>query len=182
MSFGAAFIFDPQTTRAVREVWQAQADAGLPSFMLGVDYPPHMTLLMGEGVDLPGLRPGVAMLASRIRPVPVMFESLGVFPAEYGVVFLAPCIHQGLLDLHAAFWTAFEPFVSGPASQYRPGVWVPHVTLGFQLKSGELGRVTEFLAGWEFPRSGLVTGIEFGDYVPGGSSTLETMWFGEESR
>lgn len=178
MAFGTAFIFDPPTSQAIRQMWRDLETAGLPSYMLSVDYPPHITLLMGEGADLAGLHASLERLAQRTRPVPMTFDSLGVFRAQYGVVFLAPCVHQGLLDLHLAFWQAAEPYVTAPGAQYHPGVWIPHITLAYQLKAGELGPVTEFLAGRDFPAAGQVTGVEFGEYHPDGSCDLTTLRFG----
>ena len=50
MNYGAAFVFDTQTENAMRRLWQAIADAGLPSFMLTIDYPPHLTIFLAEEV------------------------------------------------------------------------------------------------------------------------------------
>ena len=47
MVYGAALIFDEPSESALRGVWQALADSGLPSFMLGVDYPPISGIQFG---------------------------------------------------------------------------------------------------------------------------------------
>ncbi len=71
MNFGVALTFDPQTETAIRGLWQSIAAAGLPSFMSGVDYPPHMTLFMAEEVDLPAYQQQLSILAYLQPLVPI---------------------------------------------------------------------------------------------------------------
>src|SRR5512133_3213126 len=133
MTFGAAFRFDPQTETSLRAGWQAVAEAGLSSFMLGLDYPPHMTLFLSEAMDRPALREAFEALAAKTQPFPTAFAALGIFLGESGVVFLSPIVNQALLDLHAAFWRAAEPHVQAIPAYYSPGQWVPHITLAFAI-------------------------------------------------
>ncbi len=179
---GAILIFSPETDAAVRGLWQAQADAGLPSPMLEVKEPPHMTLFMAEGGDFSGLRAALAALAREMPPLPVDFFSLGVFPAKYGVVFLAPVTNRRLVDLHAAIWSAAHSFLEKPYAQYAPGVWVPHVTLTIDLPPEQIGAAAAFLSGCAWPANGFASGILFGEFLMPGENRQETVYFaGEEN-
>lgn len=179
MTFGAAFLLDPQTEAALRAGWQSVAGAGLSSFMSGLDYPPHMTLFLSERMDRPALREAFQALAGKTQPFPTTFAALGVFPGESGVVFLSPIVNQALLDLHAAFWRAAETHVQEIPAYYSPGQWVPHITLAFAIPPAQLGAVTGVLARAPLPQHGQITGILFGDFKLEGGSQLETVWFGE---
>lgn len=178
MPFGAALTLDPLAEAAVRRLWQAQAQAGLPSFMPSTDAPPHMTLMMAEDLPLDRLRQSIVPLAASLNPTPVEFLSLGIFPARYGVVFLAPVVNTALLDLHATFWQAVAPLSTHPGEQYRPGIWVPHVTLAYDLPFDQLGAVSAFLSNQDWPDSATVTHILYGQFNVQGGSHLESIPLG----
>ncbi|MBE0699698.1 MAG: 2'-5' RNA ligase family protein [Anaerolineaceae bacterium] len=176
MPIGAALTFDRETEAAVRGLWQAQVDAGLPSVMAENDYPPHMTLLLAEEGDFNGLRDAFTLLSREIKPLPVDFLSLGLFAAEYGVVYLAPVVNHALLDLHSTIWNGAVPHLARLYDYYQPGVWVPHVTLANRLTTEYLGPATSLLSSSSWPRSGTINSILFGDFQPGGVSYLETVY------
>ncbi len=177
MNLGAAFIFDAETENAVRGVWQSIADAGLPSFMLGVDYPPHMTIFGAEATDIPGLRQALQELAAIQPPLPVSFPSLAHFLDEGGsVAYLAPIVNRPLLDLHAAVWRAADPFTKDRPSYYAPGVWVPHVTVAYNTVPEQVGPVAAVLARAK-PLTGFINGIQFGTFIVEGGSQTETILF-----
>ena len=177
MNFGVAFLFDEPTEAALRGLWQSLADAGLSNFMLGLDYPPHMTAWMAQEFDLAGMRGALQNLAAATPPQPVTFAALGVFGGETGVVYLAPITGPKLIDLHARFWSEAETHMRGAPVYYAPSQWVPHVTLGFNLGPGVLGAAVEVLASAPWPQSPAIRGVLLGEYHIGGGSKLETVEF-----
>ncbi len=62
-------------------------------------------------------------------PLECSLASVGVFPTEEGVVFLAPVVTRELLDLHQEFQMRLDEFGARCSAYYRPGAWVPHCTL-----------------------------------------------------
>ncbi len=174
MPFGAAFTFDAETEAAVRGLWQQQEDAGLLSFPPGSGFAPHMTLFLADDGDMDGLRSGLGQLAQNMPPIQVIFLALGVFPAEYGVVFLAPVTNRELVDAHSAAWDAAVPHLTNPYAHYHPGIWVPHVTLAFHLPLEQIGPAAALLASSPWPKTGQITSILFGDFQVGGESKLES--------
>lgn len=174
MPFGAAFTFDEETEAAVRGLWQQQEDAGLLSFPPGSGFAPHMTLFLAEDGDMDGLRSGLGRFAQSLPPIQVSFLALGVFPAEFGVVYLAPVTNRELLDAHTAAWDAAAPHLTNPFAYYHPGMWVPHVTLAFRLPPEQLGPAAALLASSSWPKTGWITSILFGDFRVEGKSQLES--------
>ena len=61
------------------------------------------------------------------------------------LLFFAPVVHAGLLDLHRR-WHAAAP---GSHVHYLPGNWVPHTTVGYELADEQLK------AGFEVARRAL---------------------------
>ena len=176
MNFGAAFIFDPQTENAIRGIWQSIADAGLSSFMLTIDYPPHLTIYQAEEVDETGLRRALLQLAATTQPLAVSFPAGAHFLGEGGVAYLAPITNYALLDLHKAVWDASTPFTQGRPAYYAPGVWVPHATLAYNTPPEQIGPVASVLTGT--PKlNGLITGILMGRFNIEGNSQYERIAF-----
>lgn len=171
MNLGAAFVFDAPTEAAIRGLWQSIASAGLPSFMLGLDYPPHLTIFLADEVDEPGLRAALLKLAALTPPLAVSFPSVANFLDGAGVAYLAPIVNRALLNLHAAVWEAATPFTHGRPAYYAPGVWVPHATLAFNTPPEQVGAVAAVLAKGQ-PINGAIRGILIGTFnIDGGSQT-----------
>ena len=156
---GAIVTFDAQTEDALRGLWQAISDAGLPSNMIGMEYPPHMTLLACENFDVEGLRPHLPQFLGEYPPMPVTFSGLGVFDALIPVVYLPVAMSGSLQDFHRAFWRLAEPFVEGANHYYRPDAWFPHVTLNREMPIEQAGAVVDALLRAERPAQGLLVNL-----------------------
>lgn len=170
MGCGAALYFDSGTDAAIRGLWQRIEDAGLPSRMLELNYPPHMSILLCEDTDLNGLSQKLPEFVAMHPPLPVSFHSLGVFAGEDGVIYLAPTVDRTLLDFHAELWKLMEPYTVHSQDYYRPGTWVPHVTLNLNVPLNQLGEVMEVLQRAEYPLHGMVKELfiaDFQDYQTG---------------
>jgi 2'-5' RNA ligase len=135
MSFFVALTLEPAADAAVREMWQALADAGINRVMVDSGCPPHVTLGSGEPADADSLAESLASLAGSVTPFPLTLSSVGSFPTDQGVVFLGVTVTRPLLELHAAFDRLFAHHVRRPNSYYRVGTWVPHCTLAIGLSA-----------------------------------------------
>jgi uncharacterized membrane protein len=176
VNYDPVFVFDPATEAAIRQVWQSIADAGLPSFMLGLDYPPHMTAFTAEVTDEVGMRAALADLAAHTSPLEVSFLSVAHFLEGGEVAFLAPVINHALLNLHEAVWEVTAAYTRARPSYYAPGVWVPHVTVAFRTPPEQVGLVAALLAQVK-PLKGKITGILFGVLNLEGGSKYESIEF-----
>ncbi|MCB9688191.1 MAG: 2'-5' RNA ligase family protein [Alphaproteobacteria bacterium] len=133
--------FDDQTEALVRRLWRLLADAGAEDSQHVLGLRPHLSLTVAEGVDTDGMREVLAEWAARTEPFAVTLSSIGVFPGERGVVFLAPTPRARLLQVHADFQVAFAGFLGKQQAWYRPDRWVPHVTLAHVGGAARAGRV-----------------------------------------
>ncbi len=166
MSCGAALYFDADTDAAIRRLWQVLEDAGLPSAMLGLNYHPHMTVLLCDDSDVDELSQKLPEFIAIYPPISVNFHSIGIFNGPDGVVYLAPTVDRALLDFHAELWRILEPHTRNPVEYYRPGIWVPHVTLDMGGPADQLGPVVEQLQRHELPIKGLIKELFIADFSP----------------
>ncbi len=164
MACGAALYFDEETDAAVRGLWQAIEDAGLPSSMLQLSYPPHLSILTCENVDVAQARKVLPEFIANHPPLPVTFHSLGMFRGEEAIFFLAPVANRALLDFHAELWNLLTPYLVDPSPLYQPGHWVPHVTIDLNVPPEQVSAVTNWLMQASFPRQGLLKALFIGDF------------------
>lgn len=164
MTCGAALYFDEQTDAAVRGLWQIIEDAGLPSNMLGLNFPPHMSILVCEDNDVESLRKTLPEFIALHPPLALTFHSLGVFAGGDGVVYLAPTPTRELLQFHAGLWDLIAPHSTNPNPLYSPGMWVPHVTLDLDVPEELVGEVVHVLTLATLPTHGLVREIMIGTF------------------
>jgi len=110
---------------------------------------PHLSLAVWETVD-PGLiQPRLDRFAGIAAPPPLHLTSLGLFGGANAVLFLAPAPSATLLAYHAAFHQEFADLVAQCWPFYRPGRWVPHVTLAGGLDATAIGAAAAAIApGW----------------------------------
>jgi 2'-5' RNA ligase len=133
VSFAVELCLDAAAGRAVYGVWDAVRAAGGNSRLFDLRTKPHVSLAVyPEGARGP-LEDAVA--GFRAAALPFVLASAATFPGAEGVVYLAPVLDDGLLRLHRE-WHAHAP---GSLEPYRPGVWVPHCTVGIQLPDAAAG-------------------------------------------
>lgn len=132
----------------VEAMWRALAEAGLHDGALALGYPPHLTLsIQPDTADPDRLRAAAAQCAQAWTAERLRFCGFGVFAAPEPVLFLAPVVTEALLAGHAALAAALADLPGDP--HYRPGAWVPHVTLakgGAAGAPGWMGRALDCLA------------------------------------
>jgi 2'-5' RNA ligase len=146
-------------------LWQALEDAGLPSPMLELGFPPHLTLMVCQDLNLEGLRSRLPEFIASHPPLPVSFTGVGIFNGPYPVVYLSVTLNRALLDLHANFWKTISPYNHGESSYYRPGMWVPHVTLSQGQPVEKTAAAIETLMRSNVPLYGLLRDLVIADFT-----------------
>ena len=132
---------DTAADGAVRDLWQALAEGGVPS-QAGHRSPtnrPHVTVTvaarMSAGVDA-GLAPLLDRLPLRCRIGAPMFFGRGPYTL---VLLVIPSVE--LLDLHAQVHRICLPHMDPePLRHTLPGQWTPHVTLARRIGADLLER------------------------------------------
>ena len=149
--------------RVVR-LWQSAEDLdGIETpGMLGAA--PHLTLAVYRDEVSREIVADCRSFAATISRLSLSFPSLVCFPAETGTLCLGPVPTPSLLHLHDAFHRMAAAFLDDCHDHYRPGTWLPHVTLARTRRIDQMAALIECLqAGWQ-PLEGTLeclTVIEF---------------------
>jgi len=141
MPLAVTLRLDDAAAAPVVAMWRALAEGGVDDDLLRLGYPPHVTLAVWpDGTPAEPLEAAVERFGAEWGAMPVALAGFGVFPGAPAVVWAAPVVTGKLLARQAALVAAVP---EAPCEEhYRPGHWVPHVTLG---QAGALGRAMDVL-------------------------------------
>ncbi|WP_299562530.1 2'-5' RNA ligase family protein [uncultured Mycolicibacterium sp.] len=147
-------VFDDRTEAAVRRIWSALADAGIPSQSLAAR--PHATLAVAARID-PGVDAELAPLRERF-PLPCVLGAPLVFGR--GAVLARLLVPSAeLLAVHAEVYRRALPYLSpGPMDHTEPGRWTGHVTLARRIPPARMAAAVR-LAGTPADIVGTVVGL-----------------------
>jgi 2'-5' RNA ligase len=89
-------------------------------------YPPHISIaVLDDALDAAGLCQALVAEVTNWPALQVAFAGLGVFSADSTVLWLAPKPTKGLLHVNVCAMVGLQSV----HPHYRPGEWVPHLTL-----------------------------------------------------
>jgi 2'-5' RNA ligase len=133
MGYAVELNLDPGSAARVQTLWDELAGAGITSEMPDLGAYPHVSLAVFDEIEPARIRPVLESFAGSHRPIQVRLASVGTFPSEEGVVYLAPVVTPELLALHADFHERLRESGLVGWEYYLPGRWVPHCTVGIFL-------------------------------------------------
>jgi 2'-5' RNA ligase superfamily protein len=124
--------FDPTSTSRLRKLWDAMEDAGIPSLrdLTHGRHRPHLSLVAAPVFDVGPVRAALAGV-DLAPPMTLKLDHIGVFPGR--VLWLGPAPRHDLLDHQAAVFRRLDAAGLPLDPYYRPGEWVPHVTVSMRV-------------------------------------------------
>ncbi len=126
--YGVVSLLDPPATKKVRATWaKLERDYGTRGVLI-MPYP-HFSYQIAHGYDRSAIQGTLARLAGEIAPFEVTTSGIATFPGAWPVVFVAVDRTASLAALHARVFDACVPASRDPVDYYRPGAWIPHITL-----------------------------------------------------
>ncbi len=166
MSFAIQLFFDPESDSTIRKLWDAEADAGVPFPLRDSGNRPHFSLVISHELDVPACNHLLYTFAQTLAPFPLTISSLGVFPGERAVVFLAPVVTSNLFNLHRRVHQLLQGATTLLATHYLPEHWTPHCTLATRVPPQILPQVVTIGLGTSFPFSVSIEEIGVIEYPP----------------
>jgi 2'-5' RNA ligase len=128
MPYAVTLRLNVKAAASVERIWRALAERVGNGNWQPLGYWPHLTLaVLPDSVTVKEVEEIVADMAERWEVLPVVLAGVGVFPGKPAVVWLAPIVTELLLGVHKELHAALGELAVHP--HYRPGGWVPHVTL-----------------------------------------------------
>jgi len=133
MPYAVVLLFDKNSDEYIREIWRTLKESGISSYMQDSGSVPHITLSVFKELDTADADKRLIAFSEKVSKLKLVLASLGAFPTEDGVLFLAPVVTEELLRVHKAFHDLFDDLKERQMPYYLPGSWVPHCTLALNI-------------------------------------------------
>jgi 2'-5' RNA ligase len=140
VSLSVCLLLDATGDHAVRRLWTALEGAGVATLATHTHghHVPHLSYASLRGYDLEAVRSALAALPEA-APVPLHFDGFGTFRRSR--CWLAPAITSDLAARQQRVVEAVQATGADLHRHYRPGDWVPHLTLAPRLHLRDLATV-----------------------------------------
>lgn len=143
MPYAVEMFFDKESDAQIRKIWRSLKESGISSWMEDSGSVPHVTLSVFGELDADEADRRLASFAEKVSGFPLVFASIGAFPTDEGVLFLAPVVTGELLRVHNAFHDFFADLREDQWTYYLPDSWVPHCTLAINIEWEEVHKALE---------------------------------------
>lgn len=137
MALAVCLLLDPPADQVVRRLWAQLEDAGVPTLLSHTHghHVPHLTYAALRTFDVAAVTDALTALPDQ-PPMPVRLDGLGIFRRSR--CWLAPALAPDLAARQLAVTDAVTATGADLHKHYRPGDWIPHVTLAPRLHLRDL--------------------------------------------
>jgi 2'-5' RNA ligase len=144
MSLAVCLLIDDPADAAIRQLWHRLEEAGVPSLATHTHgrHVPHLTLAALRTYHIPEVQQALNGLAVA-EPGVLHLDALGAFRRSR--CWLAPAASADLVTRQEAVVGAALGTGAELHRHYRPGVWVPHLTLAPRLHTTDLPAVARIV-------------------------------------
>ncbi|UPK32198.1 2'-5' RNA ligase family protein [Bradyrhizobium sp. 186] len=163
MPFAITLRLDPISAVPIEAIWRKLAVDGIDTDRYQLGYAPHITLaIYPDETPFNRLRTALEDTSRNWQALPIGLSGLGAFPGDGTVLWAVPVVTFELLARHQAIQTALPDLKVD--AHYRPGAWVPHVTLSGALPDPGPALMA-LLSSWE-PITGFLDRVELVRFRP----------------
>jgi len=150
--------FDDSTNKKLKNYIDKVALKTGNSFMTDNNVPPHMTISSIEAKNEGILLPSFEKLKKSLDFGNIQLVSVGVF-FPY-VMYAAAVPGDCLLNLSEKIYDEYKDIQETSVSRYyRPGAWLPHVTIGKTLNRTQMNEAFSIMQDLFVPMEATVTGL-----------------------
>jgi 2'-5' RNA ligase len=145
VALAVCLLFDTRSDLRVRQLWSRLEDAGIPTLATHTHghHHPHLSYAVLRTWDLERVQEALELLPAA-EPFPLSFHGTLAFPR--GRAALAPAISADVAVRQRRIVTALEETGAELHRNYRPGEWVPHVSVATRAPGDRLPVVVKAIA------------------------------------
>ncbi len=150
--------FDEKTDKILQRYMDVIAAETGNDYMSAHHVPPHLTIAAIEARNSDVLLPGFHQAAEKVPKGRISIVSIGML-LPY-VLYAAPVLNGFLQQLSESIAKTYASVPEVSLNRYyRPGQWLPHITLGKQLTGEQMQRAVQVMQRQFIPLEGTVTRI-----------------------
>ena len=163
MPLAITLCLDPINSISIEAMWRKLAADGIDADRDQLGYAPHITLaIYPDETPIHRLSTALEETCRTWEALPIRLSGLGAFPGDGAVLWAVPVVTAELLARHRAIQAALPDL--DVHAHYRPGVWVPHVTLSGTLRDPATALVA-LLSNWK-PITGFLDRVDLLRFRP----------------
>jgi 2'-5' RNA ligase len=163
--YAVTLPLDDAAAAHVERIWRALADRAGDNDAIRLGYTPHITLaVLPDTSPTAEIEEAAFSATKNWEGLPAHLAGFGVFPETPPTIWVAPVVTERLLARHASLHAALTRFSVHP--HYRPGAWVPQVTLSKNGQSSAARAVEIATSVWQGPISARLERIDLVRFRP----------------
>ncbi len=172
MAYAVKLFLDQELSAQISGLWDGLKLEGISSHMSDSGYQPHITILGARDVDANRARETLVEILRPPSEFALECPAVSVFPGSTSTVFVSVTLTESLRKLHETIHLGAHDWAQDLAPYYKPGSWVPHITVGCQLNSKEVCLTVQKVLNECFPLKGRAISIALVQ-IPGGKKEFE---------
>lgn len=137
MDYAILVYFDTDSEKKLTQWINRLVEAGVSPVYQKTGMRPHLTIAEIDAQQYDAIRTCVEGLSEHLPDLTIRLASVGFFPNDEGVLYLAPIVDEALLEFHRTVNNALEPLSDAFSPLYLEENWVPHCTLALEMKADE---------------------------------------------
>jgi 2'-5' RNA ligase len=144
MGFSLNVKVSNSSARALTGLWDVVGAFEEPPSMRALGYAPHFTFAIYDTDHVSEMtrRDALEGAARGETELRLIFDRIGMFEGATLVLWADPGPQDSLRQMHKAIHDVIDPMLCRP--HYRPGFWVPHCTLGMNIRADRRAEALAF--------------------------------------
>jgi len=151
MPFAITLLFDTEAEQRIKAIWKKFASDDLDNHTGISNIRPHISLAIFNELDIADAKRKLKRFARSRKPFSMALASIGTFPANPGILFLAPAPNKTLLDFHRKIYRIFQANRYAAWDLYQGKHWVPHCTLAMDLPQNSFIKALRIALHTDYP-------------------------------
>ncbi|KAL4334287.1 hypothetical protein GQ457_07G002010 [Hibiscus cannabinus] len=164
--FSIELYFDPALENQVLKAWNVLARRQISTQLIEMESRPHISLFSTPFLDPGKLESVVKSFASKQEPLPLSFSSIGAFPNENNLLFLAPAPTMALLQFQAQLSGAIKKEGIEIGEDFKLDSWIPFCPVAQQVPKARISEAFCVLRELKLPVSGYAMEIGLVEFSP----------------
>ncbi|KAF5200250.1 2'-5' RNA ligase [Thalictrum thalictroides] len=164
--YSLELYFDPALENQVLKAWNVLARRQISTQLIEIESRPHITLLSSPFLDPQKLQTIIRNFASKQEPLSLTFSTIGSFPNDGNVLFLAPTPSVALLQFHSQLCDVLKKESIEIGEDYCSDSWIPYCSVAQDVPRNRMAEAFCILRDLKLPVSGYAMDIGLVEYSP----------------
>ena len=145
MSYSVLLQFDYLSDESIMKLWESISEYTGNYNLLDAELRPHITISTFDDTNIDELCDKVSSFSKNISEFKLWLWSIGIFPFDPRVFYLAPVPSIELIRVYQDFYTTFVDQLEGISSYCLQDHWVPHCATAIDIPSSDAHKVLSIL-------------------------------------